>query len=63
MDETLARLLRVEVLIFLIPIVAIIMGVGGKMLSRFFEHRERMAKIEAGIDPDRENEFEDESTK
>ena len=56
MDETLARLLRVEVLIFLIPIVAIIMVFGGKMLSRFFEHKERMAKIDAGIDPDAERE-------
>ncbi len=56
MDETLARLLRVEVLIFLIPIVAIVMGVGSKMMNRFFEHRERMAKIDAGIDPDREDE-------
>ena len=55
MDETLARLLRVEVLIFLIPIVAIIMVVGSKMLNRFFEHRERMAKIDAGIDPDQHN--------
>ena len=54
-----ARLLRVEVLIFLIPIVAIIMGVGSKMLNRFFEHRERMAKIDAGIDPDREDELAD----
>ena len=59
MDETLARLLRVEVLIFLIPIVAIVMGVGSKMLNRFFEHRERMAKIDAGIDPDREDELAD----
>lgn len=59
MDETLARLLRVEVLIFLIPIVAIIMGVGSKMMNRFFEHRERMAKIEAGIDPDIEDHLAD----
>ncbi len=59
MDETLARLLRVEVLIFLIPIVAIVMGVGSKMMNRFFEHRERMAKIEAGIDPDIEDHLAD----
>ena len=59
MDETLARLLRVEVLIFLIPIVAIVMGVGAKMLNRFFDHRERMAKIEAGIDPDVEDDLAD----
>ncbi len=59
MDETLARLLRVEVLIFLIPIVAIVMGVGSKMLNRFFDHRERMAKIEAGIDPDVEDDLAD----
>ncbi len=59
MDETLARLLRVEVLIFLIPIVAIIMGVGSKMMNRFLEHRERMAKIEAGIDPDIEDHLAD----
>lgn len=52
MDETLAKLLRVEILIFLIPIVAIIMVFGGRMLNRFFEHKERMAKIDMGIDPD-----------
>ena len=54
-DETFARLLRVEVLIFLIPIVAIVMGVGSKMLNRFLEHKERIAKIDAGIDPDIED--------
>ena len=61
-DETFARLLRVEVLIFLIPIVAIVMVVGSKMLNRFLEHKERIAKIDAGIDPDIAR-LEDESTK
>ena len=54
-DETISKLLRVEVLIFLIPIVAIVMGVGSKMLNRFLEHKERIAKIDAGIDPDIED--------
>ena len=59
MDETLARLLRAEVLIFLIPIVAIVGVAARKILTRYFEHKERMAKIEVGIDPDAENAYDD----
>jgi len=59
MDQTLARLLRPEVLIFLIPIIAIAGVAGRKMLSRYYEHKERMAKIEAGFDPDMEDELDD----
>ncbi len=59
MDETLSRLLRADVLIFLIPIIAIIGVFARKILTRYFEHKERMAKIEAGIDPDVENAFDD----
>ena len=50
--EFLQALLRPEVLWAVIPIVAIIMVFGSKMLTRYFEHQERLAKIEAGIDPD-----------
>ena len=50
--DFLQALLRPEVLWAVIPIVAIIMIFGSKMLARYFEHQERIAKIEAGIDPD-----------
>lgn len=33
---------RPEVLVFMIPIVAIIMGVGQSMLKTHYEHKERM---------------------
>lgn len=33
---------RPEVLVFMIPIVAIIMGVGSKMLQSHYDHKERM---------------------
>ena len=59
MDETLARLLRAEVLIFLIPIIAILGVAARKILTLYFEHKERMAKIEAGIDPDAQDAFDD----
>jgi hypothetical protein len=59
MDETLAKLLRAEVLIFLIPIVAIVGVAARKILTLYFGHKERMAKIEAGIDPDLEEAFDD----
>jgi hypothetical protein len=45
-------ILRPEVLIFLIPIVAIVIG-GVVALSKIWiRHRERMAMIAAGIHPD-----------
>lgn len=49
--EILQKLLQPAVLVFLIPIVAILAVYGRKMLNRYYEHQERMAKIEAGIDP------------
>ncbi len=58
--EVLSRLLRAEVLIFAIPIVAVVMVFGTKMFNRFLEHKERMAKIDAGIDPDAGDEDEEE---
>lgn len=50
--EFFKELLRPEVLWVVIPVVAIVMVYGAKMVSRYFEHVERLAKIEAGIDPD-----------
>jgi len=50
--EVLDKVMSPAVLVFLIPIVAILAFFGRKMLDRYFDHQERMAKIEAGIDPD-----------
>ena len=50
--EILDKVMNPGVLVFLIPIVAILAFFGRKMLDRYFDHQERMAKIEAGIDPD-----------
>jgi len=41
---------RPEVLIFLIPIVAIVCGAVHKITKMRFEHEERLARIEAGLD-------------
>jgi hypothetical protein len=41
-----------EVLVFAIPIVAIIGGIGYSIATAIIRHRERMAKIQQGIDPD-----------
>ena len=60
MDQTLAKLLRPDVLIFLIPIIAISGVAARKMLSRYYEHKERMARIEAGLDPDMGDDLEEE---
>ena len=59
MDQTLARLLRPDVLIFLIPIIAIAGVAARKILTRYFEHKERMAKIEAGFDPDMDDDLDE----
>ena len=59
MDQTLAKLLRPEVLIFLIPLVVVVGIAARKILTQLFEHKERMAKIEAGFDPDADDEPED----
>ncbi len=47
-----SRILQPEILIFLIPIVAIICRYAYKSAELKCEHEERLAKIEAGIDPD-----------
>lgn len=52
-------LLHPAVLVFLIPIVAIICGTVIKLQKLKFKHEERLAKIEAGIDPDAEYEYYD----
>ena len=49
-------LLNPAVLIFLIPIVAIICGSLIKSQKMRFAHEERLAKINAGMDPDDINE-------
>jgi hypothetical protein len=45
-------LVRPEVLVFCIPITAIVGGIGYKITTAIIAHRERMAKIHQGIDPD-----------
>ena len=57
--EWTSRFLKPDVLPFLIPIAGILLGaiaviVGGvvKILKMLIVHRERMAKIAHGIDPD-----------
>ncbi|WP_017931567.1 envelope stress response membrane protein PspB [Robiginitomaculum antarcticum] len=34
--------MRPEILVFMIPIIAIVMGVGSAMLKSYFSHKERM---------------------
>ena len=55
--DVLSRLLNPGVLIFVIPIVAVVMVFGTKMFKAFLSHQERMAKIEAGMDPDTETKY------
>jgi len=50
----LSRLLQPEILIFIVPIVAILGGVYIKALKLNHAHDERLAKIDAGLDPDAE---------
>ncbi|MFK7912509.1 MAG: hypothetical protein AB8B93_01230 [Pseudomonadales bacterium] len=52
MESFLEKLLQPEVVWVVIPVIAILAVVGRKLAQRYFEHKERMAKIEAGIDPD-----------
>lgn len=40
--------------VFLIPIIAIICGAAIKIAKMKFEHDEKLAKIDAGMDPDEE---------
>ncbi len=43
---------RPEVLVFCIPLTAIVGGIAYKITTAVIVHRERMAKIQQGIDPD-----------
>lgn len=43
---------RPETMVFMIPIVAIIGGFAVTITNLVIRHRERMAKIQNGIDPD-----------
>ena len=52
METVFDKLLRPDVLGVLMVILVVIGVSASKILPRYFEHRERMAKIEAGIDPD-----------
>ena len=47
--ETISTILSSGNVWVLIPLVAIVMGIGKTMLNRYFEHQERMAEIEAGV--------------
>ena len=44
--------MRPEILVFCIPIAAILGGLAYAMTKAIIAHRERMAKIQQGIDPD-----------
>ena len=46
------KLLSPGVVWVLIPVLAIVGVFAKQMLNRFFDHKERMARIEAGMDPD-----------
>ncbi len=48
-----------SVLIFIIPIVAIVCSTVIKLQKMRFKHDERIAKIQEGIDPDAEYEYYD----
>jgi hypothetical protein len=45
-------LLQPEILPFVIAIIAVVGGISIAILKAVMHHRERMAKIEHGIDPD-----------
>ncbi len=49
----LEKLLNPAIIWAVIPVVFIIGVFGKQIVSRYFDHKERMAKIEAGMDPDR----------
>ena len=56
MESFFERLFQPEVVWVLIPVVAIAGAFGKQMLNRHYDHRERMARIEAGLDPDPDEE-------
>lgn len=47
------KLLDPAIIWAVIPTVAIIGVFAKQIVNRYFDHQERMAKIEAGMDPDR----------
>ncbi len=51
MDPSLERLLDPAVLALLIPTVAIVGGTAVALTKMIIHHRERMAKIEHGMEP------------
>ena len=52
--EILEKLIDPRVIWVTIPLAAIFLAFARKMLSRHYDHQERMAKIEAGMNPDLE---------
>lgn len=52
--QALEKLLHPEVIWAVIPIVAILAVFSYKGVVRYFDHKERLEKIKAGIDPDAE---------
>ncbi len=50
--DTLAQILRPEVLGVMIPIVTVISVFTVIGLKSHYKHKERLAKIQAGMDPD-----------
>ncbi|MCH8142601.1 MAG: hypothetical protein IH908_13500 [Proteobacteria bacterium] len=54
--EIVEKLLDPAVLIFLIPVVAILGVSVRKILRLHYDHQERMARIEAGYDPEEDDE-------
>jgi hypothetical protein len=46
------KLLSPGVVWVLIPVLAIVGVFAKQMLNRYFDHKERMARIEAGLDTD-----------
>ena len=46
------RILQPQILVFLVPIVAILVGGAVKITKLIISHRERVAMIEQGMNPD-----------
>jgi len=53
--DSLKDVLKPEIIIFLIPIVAIVAWSVRKIVKMKFDHDERIARIEAGLDRESEN--------
>ena len=56
----LSKILRPEILVFIIPIVALLGVFIIIAIKLNYAHEERIAKINAGIDPDAESDDDDE---